>query len=210
MYAYWSNFTSGAFDPTWPHFLLIGGSLVGGALVGLGVILEAHKIFSLPTLSVFIGIVLEAICTLLLFTFDEGISKAQTDKIITLEERIAPRNLSPSQQQKIADSLRQFSDVQFVTVTYPTDPEGRRLEQQVWKVMSLSGFRLLARSSGMPSDPLVIGLQILSNDAGKPLAKAACEAFVANDIECTTDGPPVAGGSKTLTILVGVKPIAEP
>ena len=47
---------------------------MGGALVGLGVILEAPKIFSIPVAAVFVGIVLEAACTLLLFGFDEGIS----------------------------------------------------------------------------------------------------------------------------------------
>jgi hypothetical protein len=78
---------SGELDPTVPQLILIGGSIAGGALVGLGVILEAHKIFSLPTLSVIIGVVLEAACTLLLFEFDEGISRAQQSKIVAMQAR---------------------------------------------------------------------------------------------------------------------------
>jgi hypothetical protein len=76
-----SQFFGGALDPTWPHAVLIAGSIIGGALVGLGVILEAPKILSIPVAAVFIGIVIEAACTLLLFGFDEGISGAQQSTI---------------------------------------------------------------------------------------------------------------------------------
>jgi hypothetical protein len=67
MCSYISQFFEGGLDPTWPHIVLIAGTIIGGALVGLGVILEASKIFSLPVAAVFVGVVIEAACTLLLF-----------------------------------------------------------------------------------------------------------------------------------------------
>ncbi|MGB9393033.1 MAG: hypothetical protein WCB70_24010, partial [Xanthobacteraceae bacterium] len=41
MYSYITQFFSGTLDPFWPHAALIAGSIIGGALVGLGIILEA-------------------------------------------------------------------------------------------------------------------------------------------------------------------------
>jgi hypothetical protein len=161
-------------------------------------------------LSVIVGVIVEAVCTITLFVFDEGISNAQQEKIIVLERRIAPRNLSPSQQKEIADSLREFSDVQFATQSYSIDVEGQRLEEQIRKAFGLARFSGLQRGGGLSSDPLIVGVRVLSNEAGQPLSKAACEALKARDIECTTDGPRVAGGSKTISVWVGVKAIAEP
>jgi hypothetical protein len=89
-----SQFFGGTLNPTWPHAILIAGTIIGGVFVGLGVILEAPKILSIPVAAVFVGVVIEAACTLLLFGFDEGISSAQQSKIIALETRIAPRGLS--------------------------------------------------------------------------------------------------------------------
>ena len=119
-----SQFFSGTLDPAWPHAILIAGTIIGGALVGLGVILEAPKILSIAVAAVFLGVVIEAACTLLLFAFDEGITskqksdieaqqsviRSQNDKInaqqsqiialkcegIALEKIIAPRVLAPS------------------------------------------------------------------------------------------------------------------
>ena len=54
--------------------------------MGLGVILEAPKIFSIPVAAVFIGVVIEAACTLLLFEFDEGITSTQKVEIISLQK----------------------------------------------------------------------------------------------------------------------------
>jgi hypothetical protein len=82
MYSYMSQFFGGVLDPTWPHAVLIAGSIIGGALVGLGVILEAPKILSIPVAAVVIGVIIEAACTLLLFGFDEGISSRQQASIV--------------------------------------------------------------------------------------------------------------------------------
>lgn len=82
MYSYISQFFSGGLDPTWPHIVLLATAILGGALVGLGVILEAPKILSVPVACVVLGVVMEAVATLLLFAFDEGISNRQNAAII--------------------------------------------------------------------------------------------------------------------------------
>ena len=132
MYSYISQFFSGALDPTWPHAILIAGTIIGGALVGLGVILEAPKILSGPVAAVFLGVVIEAACTLLLFQFDEGITgKQKTDieaqqstirdqnsQIIMLEKRLAARSLSDDQMAVIGKRLAKFAPQTFQNIPY--------------------------------------------------------------------------------------------
>jgi len=55
---------------------LIFGAVLGGILVGIGIIWEAKK-FDAATATVFVGIVIEAVCTIFLFVTDEGISRTQ-------------------------------------------------------------------------------------------------------------------------------------
>jgi hypothetical protein len=194
------------------HIYLLGGAALATAMVGFGIIWESGplEVREIAHRLVIWGIIIETLCSVALFTFDEGLSGAQQAKIIALERRIAPRNLSPSQQKEIADSLRQFSDVQFIVQSYSIDVEGHRLQDQIEKMLVASGFRPLPRGSGLSSDPLIIGVKVLSNEAGDPLAAAVCAALKAKDIECTTAGPRVAGGLKTIAVWVGVKAIAEP
>lgn len=142
----------------------------------------------------------------------QAVEKAEElrQRNLELEKAISPRNLSASQQKKIADSLRGFSDVQFVTQAYSTDVEGRRLEDQITRMLVSAGFRFLQRGGNPPPQTPIAGVQILSNEAGIELARALCTALKDSDIQCNIDDQRVAGGSKTLTIWIGVKPIAEP
>jgi hypothetical protein len=214
MLTYFSHFFSGGVDPTWPHGILLSISVLASFAVGAGIIFESHKypeaIQRIAMLAVIVGVIVEAACTITLFVFDEGISNVQQNKIIALERRIAPRNLSPSQQQKIVDSLKQFTDVQFVTQWYSIDVEGKRLADQIAKALLSAGFKHIGLSGGLPPDSLTVGVKVLSNEAGDQVRVAVCEALKANDIECTTDSTRVGGGSKTLAIWIGVKAIAEP
>jgi hypothetical protein len=119
MYSYMSQFFGGALDPNWPHAILIAGTIVGGALVGLGVVLEAPKIISIPVAAVFVGVVFEAACTLLLFGFDEGISSAQLSKIISLETKLAPRFLSKPQADALIATAKRFPGQQYALSVAP-------------------------------------------------------------------------------------------
>jgi hypothetical protein len=75
-----SGFFSGSFDSAWPHVMLLTMAIVASFAVGVGIVLEDPK-WSLANVLVIGGVALEAVCTLLLFGFDEGISSAQQSKI---------------------------------------------------------------------------------------------------------------------------------
>jgi hypothetical protein len=88
MLTYVSAFFSGSVDPFWSHFILIGLTVLGGVAVGVGIIMESEK-WSVATVLVVIGVATEAIFTIILFRFDEGISLEQQAKIIELEKTLA-------------------------------------------------------------------------------------------------------------------------
>jgi hypothetical protein len=85
---------------------LLGVAVAGSIAVAVGIIFEFPETPSrkqrIATRLVIIGVTVEAIFTVLLFIFDEGISTAQQSKIISLETQIAPRTLDKSQFDAIA------------------------------------------------------------------------------------------------------------
>jgi hypothetical protein len=175
------QFFGGTLDPTWPHAVLIAGTIVGGVLVGIGVILEAPKIFSVPVAAVFVGIVIEAACTLLLFGFDEGISNAQQSKIIALETKLAPRTLSEADAAEVAFLLKQFKGQEFTIGSYGgeaallADRLKVILEKADWKwfipeyqilpLAGATGIQIWARSQD-------------SREAARALIKALGDKFI--------------------------------
>lgn len=97
IWTYWSAFISGVLDPTWPHIVLLSGSIICEVAVAIGILLEQHWPKCIKEwIAVFFvigGVFFGVVCTVLLFVFDEGISHAQNDKVISLENRIAYRKL---------------------------------------------------------------------------------------------------------------------
>src|SRR5277367_5267498 len=92
-----STFFSGSLDPFWPHVILLSVAILASFAVAIGIVMESPK-WSVANALVVGGVALEAICTLLLFGFDEGISNAQQSKIIALETKLAPRSLNIEQR----------------------------------------------------------------------------------------------------------------
>ncbi len=101
MLTYISGFLSGGVEPFWPHVWLLSISVLASFAVGAGIILEGPKYSSsvhrIAFWLVVVGIAIEALCTIFLFAFDEGISSAQQSKIIKLETQIAARPFTKSQ-----------------------------------------------------------------------------------------------------------------
>ena len=97
---------------------LLWGGLVSEAAVGIGIILESWKPKSLKECVAFVlivgGVVFSAICTLLLFSTDEGISNAQQSKIISLEAQLAPRTLSKEQYDAIQELRGIVTDIGII------------------------------------------------------------------------------------------------
>jgi len=153
MYSYISQFFGGTLDPTWPHVVLIAGTIIGGVLVGIGVILEAPKIFSVPVAAVFVGIVIEAACTLLLFGFDEGISSTQQSKIVELENRLAERTLTADQQRGITNAFAKFPPLNFSMVTYPGNPESVNLARQIESALKSANW------TPVPASDVILGVE---------------------------------------------------
>jgi hypothetical protein len=85
-------------------------------------------------------------CTIFLFVFDEGISSSQQgiiseqkSKIIELETKIAPRDLSSIQMQSIADAIRPFAGMHFdLAVTQEIEP--MRLLDKIEDALTLGGW----------------------------------------------------------------------
>jgi hypothetical protein len=115
-----AEFTDGSsFDAVETHEWLIGVCIAGSLAVGFGILLESWPPKSLKAKIamglVIGGVVVEALFTILLFVFDEGISSsqqkvisAQQSKIIALETRLAPRIISEAQKLELIAKLKSF------------------------------------------------------------------------------------------------------
>jgi hypothetical protein len=149
-----------------PHAVLIGGGVIGSVFVATGIIKEADK-WSFAMLLVVIGVTIEAIFTIALFIYDEGISheqqaiiRYQNDKIITLETRLAPRSFSAEQQREISAKLKPFAGQHFSGQVASSVPDA-------WPLWLLLEAAL--RGAGWIRDP-PMGLTTGDPPAGIPVA----------------------------------------
>jgi hypothetical protein len=105
-------------SPGWPHFWLLTAAFLGSAAVAWGIIREAENVWSLTTLLVVGGVAIEAICTLLLFEFDKGISGAQQSELSTTlsalndtTERLRVAEMHLPDRQITFDDWKYFQNV---------------------------------------------------------------------------------------------------
>ncbi len=158
MLTYISRFWLGGFEPFWPHIVLLSSSVVASLAVGAGIIFERPKyspsVHRVAFWLVVGGVVIEAICTIFLFVFDEGISgaqqstiRAQQRKIIALEGQIAPRHIDPDEQEVIAKVLRRFPGIQFDLCITPGIEEG--FLKDIENMLALAGWTV--RNFGGPN-----------------------------------------------------------
>jgi hypothetical protein len=96
MSAYFNAFVNGDLEPTSTHFWLLAGAIFGSLVVAAGIALEANwplsrmKPRELAGITfVFFGVGIEALFTLALFMFDEGLSSSQQKAISAQQSRIA-------------------------------------------------------------------------------------------------------------------------
>lgn len=216
MYPYADQFFGGTLDPTWPHAILVAGSILGGALVGLGVILKALKIFSVPVAAVFVGVVIEAACTLLLFGFDEGASGAQQPQIIARENA---RHLDDDQQAAFVAAVKPFAGVEYNrSVGAGSDTVG--LMCQLDGLLKLAGWRGIDKASNVLGVTLPCGLAVFnidvgvvvrvgegaakqSNDAGRALVGALNAAHITAEFDNVANASPA--GPDVVGVSVGTK-----
>jgi hypothetical protein len=214
MVTYVSAFFSGSVDPFWPHFILIGLTVLGGIAVGAGIITESEK-WSVATVLVVIGVATEAIFTIILFRFDEGISLAQQEKIIFLESEIAPRRIDPKDCPDISKSVKSFSGSTVRVATYALDIDGALLGWQIADCLELSHSLNIDRefASILPIGAFGVGAFVSGSD--ESLVSSIRAALRANVrvLDGTGIFPPnqltYRPGALTnpaATVVVGVKP----
>ena len=113
MKSFWGEIIASTSDEEFTHTWLIRIGLAGEILVAVGILLEIERPLNLKKIlsfaAVIMGVILSAAGTLLLLKFDEGISHLQKDKIITLERRLAPREIFAAQETAMVNALFPFA-----------------------------------------------------------------------------------------------------
>jgi hypothetical protein len=156
-----SEFFSGSLDPFWPHVVLLITAVAASFAVAAGIVLENPK-WSLANGLVVGGVAIEAACTLLLFGFDEGISRAQQETISsqqrTIEQLLTKRKLNAAQKDRIAKAIKRFPPIAFISYTNP--------EAEPWDfALDISATLKADGWDWKPFPPPAIGLQALD---GRP------------------------------------------
>jgi hypothetical protein len=213
----------GAFVYDWQHFVLLGGAIFGGVLVGIG-ILKDSKIWTVGALFVLIGVVIEPIFTIWLFLYDESISRAQQQQIVVATDRasdaaeelaefLLPRNLNNKEKSRIAKVTKLYPSITFMTVTAPeNEPWGfvmdiaTELKSDGWDWIPCPGGLqpLDARPSSCAS--ILVGVQINAPENRLDVANALAEAIREPDVIGVDNVSvvPVPNAS-TIMIMVGSK-----
>lgn len=210
-----SGFFSGAADPFWPHVLLLAFAILASFAVAIGIVLESPH-WSIANALVIGGVALEAVCTLLLFGFDEGISSAQQAKIVTLETRLVSRSLIDEQFNDIVEQLKPLSGQHFDILTYWKNPEALAITNRVYEALGKAGWIYDKPENGEFILGVETGVSVAFDKRDESAVKAAKrfvtvllqnELYASEDQQSAANAPPdnVPISSK-LTITVGIKP----
>jgi hypothetical protein len=131
------------------------------------------------------GVSFEAIFTIALFMFDEGISgvqqatiERQRAEIISLERRLAARSLSDEQVADVAAQLKPFAGQHFDIVTYWRNPESLVIANRIYEALLKADWIY----DKPPSGEFILGVEtgvvvLYDNRSGDAVAKAV-KAFV--------------------------------
>jgi hypothetical protein len=153
MLTYVSRFLSGDFEPFWPHVALLSLAVLSSIAVGGGIIFERPKyppsVHRVAFWLVVGGIAVEAVCTIFLFVFDEGISGAQQSKIIELEiklqdatMRATSRRLMPgsAEQKELTSVMSKFVGMPVKIMSYGDDHEARTFTIELMRALNRAGL----------------------------------------------------------------------
>jgi hypothetical protein len=212
MLAYVSAFISGGLEPFWPHVFLLSVSVLASVAVGGGIILERPKysaaVHRVAFWLIVGGVIFEAICTIFLFVFDEGISASQQSKIIALETKLAPRTLSEAEVVEVAGTLKQFGGQEFTIASYGGEPA--MLAGRLRNVFEIAGWKWFNPEYQLMPLPGTVGIQIWaysdsSREAARQLIKALDDKFIEAALLPPGPGPTTDPDNKKIEIIVGSK-----
>jgi len=225
MLTYFNTVLSGEAQPFWPHVALLSLSVLAGIAVGAGIIFESPAysaaVHRVAKWLVIVGVAVESVCTVSLFAFDEGVSNLQQSKIIALEKRLAPRELTPEQIQFVAILVRPFSDTSF-DMSMHVDIEPMRLLGEIEGAMVAGGWHEQAPADGNPTfnrgegtilvgERTMIAVWVLYDPNDPKLLAAAAmliwalrnEGIFTSDMHITK---PAAWDAGVIHVWVGAKP----
>jgi hypothetical protein len=193
-----SGFFSGGVDPLWPHIILLSIAIVASASVAFGIVLENPK-WSVANVLVVGGVAIEAVGTILLFGFDEGISNAQQSTIVAQQSEIirltTPRNLSPAAVQRVASKVCPFGAIQFDVVHVTSDEIlfGNELGK-IWTLCKWESRGVENPNEAVSAASEVAGIHFLYDPQHADKLKDAAEAFAAalRDENISAEAAPVA------------------
>jgi hypothetical protein len=145
------------------HAYLLGLAVFSTFVVAFGIIWESEGPLGVHKVAhklVIWGVAAEAVFTIALFVFDEGISSAQKSRIdaqqstiIDLERRLAPRALTPEQQKSLAVALQKYEGQLFQGAVATSVPDGRSLWMSIHSALVNAKWTLVPPSSLVVGDP---------------------------------------------------------
>jgi hypothetical protein len=211
-------------------FLLVCEGVAAGC-VAAGIVWESASVDTwrrrLSHKLVIWGVVAEVVFSLALFISDEIVSgsqlleiKEQQSKIIALEEKLAPRDLSPDQIKSIADRLRSFGEIHF-DLSMHVDAEPMRLTDKIEDALLAAGWREQQDTSGVDkfnrgnrppvANRTVGGVRILYPNTDQDLVNAGSmlvwalrnEGIATGEFRATQPLPSDIG---VIHVWIGVKP----
>jgi hypothetical protein len=217
-------------NPSFMHGSLLFVGIVASVCVAIGIVLESPK-WSLANVLVIGGVAIEAVCTLLLFGFDEGISSAQQLKIIALEKRLAPRVLDSNDRESMIAKLRLWailpgSSVKrkavFLSYLHATH-ESQIFQNALADAFTAAGWESSPVAAGTlmaTNEDAFPGVQIRAGSAADPTAQEAAQFVSAslesygptsvesNDVNsgCKNEAYKLDGACRGLQITVGEHP----
>ena len=215
-------------DPV--HVYLLSGDVLATIAVGLGIIWEhgPPEVQRVANRLVIGGVIVETVCSIWLFAYDENISSgqqsvitSQNNQIIALEKQIAPRQLSFPQQFAIGATLVHFAGQRVRIESYALDAESAALGTQI--AGALSRGRLLVDASGLLSmsimGSLAVGVRVTGPN--RALVDAIKFDLAMSGIGASSDPLPSGSGmmlgimpgasadKPAATVFVAVKPLPQ-
>jgi hypothetical protein len=196
---------------------LLAGDILATFAVGLGIVWEhgPPEIRAVANRLVIGGIVVETICSVLLFGYDSNVIGSQNDKIIALEKRLAARTLTDDQIAAIVEQLKPFKGQEFDVVTYWKNPESLAFTNRIYGGLISAGWKYDKPPNGEFILGVETGVVVWHDDRASVgtilAAKELIAALNANNADASADEAPQAHGPNEpivskIVINVGIKP----
>jgi hypothetical protein len=143
--------------------------------------------------------------------------EAEMTARLQLQEKVAPRNLGPDQQQALADAVRGYAGKSVAIQSYAQDAEAGLLAQQIASGLQVGGLEVRPNlASIMPFGGFTVGIAVSGRDQALAslIANTLAQTRLVVGFDNKPPGPSGVGDSSAppppdVNILVGVKPVPK-